>query len=115
MRVDILGTEYKIFYRTNEQDVRLKEVDGYCDYSTKTIVCVKRTQKDKGIMDLANLKAIDNRILRHEIIHALMYESGLWCNSFNVSSWAENEEMTDWFALQSPKIYAIYKKLNILE
>ena len=115
MRVDILGTEYKIFYRTNEQDVRLKEVDGYCDYSTKTIVCVKRTQKDKGIMDLANLKAIDNRILRHEIIHAFMYESGLWCNSFSVSSWAENEEMTDWFALQSPKIYAIYKKLNILE
>ena len=115
MRVDILGTEYKILYRTSEQDARLEEIDGYCDYSTKTIVCVKRTQKDKSIMDLGNLKAIDNRILRHEIIHAFIYESGLWCNSFGVSNWARNEEMTDWFAMQFPKIYAVYKKLNILE
>ena len=112
--VEILGTNYEIQYRTKWQDIKLKKVDGYCDYSTKTIVCIKRTEKDKDVMDLADLKAIDRRILRHEIIHAFMYESGLWCNSYEVSCWAENEEMTDWFAIQSPKIFEVYKNLDIL-
>lgn len=115
MKVDILGTTYTILYRTKEEDKRLENIDGYCDYSTKTIVCFKRTEKDKEVMDLENLKFIDNRILRHEILHSFIYESGLWCNSYGITSWAENEEMTDWFAIQSPKIFEVYKKLNILD
>ena len=114
MKINILGTIYKIFYRTKEEDTKLDEIAGYCDYSTKTIVCIKRTEKDKDI-GLENLKFLDNRILRHEIIHAFMYESGLWCNAYGISCWAENEEMTDWFAIQAPKIFEIYKKLNILD
>ena len=114
MTVNILGTEYKISYKTKEQDEKLNGVDGYCDYTTKTIVCVKRTKKDKDVMDLDDFKFVYNRILRHEILHAFLYESGLWCNSYGISRWAENEEMTDWFAIQSPKIYEVYKKLNIL-
>ena len=114
MKVYVLGTEYKILYKTREEDIKLDKIDGYCDYSTKTIVCIKRTKEEQDDMDLADLKFIDKRILRHEIIHAFMYESGLWCNSYGVSCWAENEEMTDWFAIQSPKIYKVYKELNIL-
>ena len=115
MKIDVLGTTYNIIYRTKWQDLKLEKIDAYCDYSTKTIVCIKRTEKDKDVMDLADLKFIHNRILRHEIIHAFIYESGLWCNSFDVSCWAENEEMTDWFAIQSPKIFEVYKQLNILD
>ena len=112
MNVDILGTTYKILYKTSKQDKKLEQIDGYCDYSTKTIVCLKRTEKN--IMDVGDVKSIDKKILRHEIIHAFMSESGLWCNSFEIGSWAQNEEMTDWFAIQSPKIYEVYTKLNIL-
>lgn len=65
-------------------------------------------------MDLDNLDEVKKRILRHELLHAFMYESGLWCNSFGVNIWAENEEMTDWFAIQSPKIFELYKDLNLL-
>lgn len=115
MDIEVLGTKYTIDYRTKSKDKRLEKVDGYCDYSTKTIVCIKRTEKEKDIMDLENLKFIDNRILRHEILHSFIYESGLWCNSYGITSWAENEEMTDWFAIQSPKIYKVYKELNILD
>ena len=115
MKIDVLGTTYNIIYRTKWQDLKLEKIDAYCDYSTKTIVCIKRTEKDKDVMDLADLKFIDKRILRHEIIHAFIYESGLWCNSYGVSCWAENEEMTDWFAIQSPKIFEVYKQLNILD
>lgn len=113
MQIDILGTTYKVQYKSSKRDVRLKRVDGYCDYSTKTIVCIKDREKDE--MDLCNLKAIDRRILRHEIIHAFMYESGLWCNAHGTTAWAQDEEMTDWFAIQSPKIYKVYEQLGILD
>ena len=53
-------------------------------------------------------------MLRHEIIHAFLFESGLECNSLKTYNWAENEEMVDWFAIQSPKIFILYKELNIL-
>lgn len=114
MTVDILGTKYKILYKTEKQDVNLTKIDGYCDHSTKTIICIKRAKNHDNNLLLADLKPIDNRVLRHEILHAFMCESGLSCNSFGVTSWAENEEMIDWFALQAPKIYEVYRKLNIL-
>ena len=114
MTIDILGTKYEVLYKTKEQDKKLDGIDGYCDYSTKTIVCVKHIIEDINTMSLGNLDFICNRILRHEIIHAFLYESGLWCNSYGVTCWAENEEMTDWFAMQAPKIYEVYRQLNIL-
>lgn len=113
LKINVLGTEYKVFYKTNKQDKKLEKVDGYCDVSIKKIVVIKRTKFD--IMDLSNLQYIINRVLRHEIIHAFLFESGLWCNSHDITQWGMDEEMTDWFAMQSPKIFEIYKKLNILE
>lgn len=114
IKVSILGTEYKIKYKTRKEDERLEKVDGYCDYSIKKIVCVKRLEEDKDIFDLADLSAIDKRILRHEILHAFVYESGLWTDSCSVQNWGMNEEMTDWFAIQTPKIFEVYQKLEIL-
>ena len=52
--------------------------------------------------------------MRHEILHAFLYESGLRENSCTSFAWAENEEMIDWFAIQFPKILKIYGELNIL-
>lgn len=112
-KVNILGTEYKIELRTEKQDCKLEKIDGYCDYSIKTIVAKKYETKEWD--DLQDLDFTYRRKLRHEIIHAFIYESGLWCNSYGVSSWAENEEMTDWIAIQFPKIYKVFKELNILE
>lgn len=112
MNVLILGVEYKIEFKKQSEDKKLNNCDGYCDYTTKSIVCLDG--RKKSVMDLGNLDEVKKRILRHEILHAFIYESGLWCNSFGVTTWAENEEMTDWFAIQSPKIYKLYKKLNLL-
>ena len=112
MEIKILGTEYKILYANEQEDERLKQCDGYCDFTTKNIVCMDKKEQD--IMEVGDLNVIKKKILRHEIIHAFMYESGLWENSFSVQNWSTNEEMTDWFAMQSPKIFKVYKKLNIL-
>ena len=54
------------------------------------------------------------RVLRHEILHAFLFESGLADSSNSADAWAVNEEMVDWFARQSPKIYKVYKELKLV-
>lgn len=112
MEVDVLGTKYIINKKTNIEDKYLEKVDGYCDYTTKEIVVIKKNKK-KEIGEIENFKRLENRILRHELIHAFIYESGLWCNSYGVDKWALNEEMTDWIAIQYPKINRAFKQLGI--
>lgn len=40
-----------------------------------------------------------------------MYESGLGYDSHDIENWAMNEEMTDWFAIQMPKIMQAYESI----
>ena len=47
---------------------------------------------------------------RHEIIHAFLCESGLAENS----TWAQEEEMVDWFAKQAPKLIKAWKEAGAL-
>jgi hypothetical protein len=41
--------------------------------------------------------------------------SGLADNSNGVDAWARNEEMVDWFAMQGPKIYKIWREVGAVE
>ena len=56
-----------------------------------------------------NLEEYKNKIKRHEIIHAFLYESGLASSC----DWA-CEEMVDWLAIQAPKLFKEFKTLDIL-
>lgn len=112
-KIKILDSIYSLYYKTKQEDKMLETRDGYTDNYLKRIVVVK----DKEFSDNWDQKAIEiykKKVLRHEIIHAFLYESGLDVNSNKCYSWAENEEMVDWFAIQSPKLFNIYKELNIL-
>ena len=55
------------------------------------------------------------KTLRHEITHAFFNESGLQssANTYD-EAWPKNEEMVDWFAIQSPKIFKVFQELDIL-
>ena len=54
--------------------------------------------------------------LRHEILHAFLFESGLDAGSIaTYGPWANNEEMVDWFAIQSPKIFKVYSELGLVD
>ena len=66
-------------------------------------------------MDEKEQEIYRKKTLRHEIIHAFLNESGLSdsSNQFD-GEWAKNEEMVDWFAIQAPKIFSAFKKMNIL-
>ena len=71
-------------------------MDGYCDETTKTIVVDEMKPDDHSKL---NLKEYQNKVTRHELIHAFLFESGL----AESSPWARNEEMVDWIASQFPK------------
>ena len=55
---------------------------------------------------------MQKHVLRHELIHAFLFESGLDQNSNLCESWAINEEMVDWMAIQMPKIMNIYDSIT---
>ena len=109
MKINILGTEYTIEYRSFREDKKLDTRDGYTSSFLKLIVIENDFEGRTEFIE-----EYQKKILRHEIVHAFLNESGLDCNSLKANSWAENEEMVDWFAIQSPKIFKIYKELDIL-
>ena len=113
MKAIILGTEYKIFFKDDEEDPRISNLWGFTDFHTKEIVINNDIERETND-SCKNLKDFKNKVLRHEILHAFLYESGLRENSNSSIAWAENEEMVDWFAIQFPKILKVYKELNIL-
>ena len=107
MTVNVLGREYNICTRLRAEDAKLKECDGYCDYSVGEIVIA---QSEDDEMNMRDQDAVNKRILRHELIHAFAAESGLAYDS----EWAMNEEMTDWIAHQFPKMLAAFKAVGAL-
>ena len=110
MKVNILGTEYEIII--NAPDEMLPpDSDGAMDCSIKKIMIAKFEPDEYSIKDFY---AYRKKVLRHEIIHAFLYESGLWNNSGNVTAWGQCEEITDWFATQSPKIFQAFKEVDCL-
>ena len=112
-KVNILGTEYTIKRPRAADDPKIAEsCDGYCDTSAKLLV-VEAFEPDPK--SKADLEAYSKQVLRHEIIHAFMFESGLDnCSFCYDGSWATNEEMVDWFAIQSPKILKAFEDVGCL-
>lgn len=109
--VNILGETYSIYYNSRKKDNTLETKDGYTDNYSKKIVINTTFSEDWDVQDI---DIYQKKVLRHEIVHAYLYESGLDVNSNKAYSWAENEEMVDWFAIQAPKIIKTYKELGIL-
>ena len=112
IKVHILDTNYEILYKSEEEEPRLKENWGFTDFHTKEIFIHSDIETETE-NSCKNLYDFHKKVLRHEILHAFLYESGLRENSKNVIAWAENEEMIDWFAIQFPKILKVYKELRI--
>lgn len=101
-KVCILGDKWIIHVTKEEDDPKLKEMDGYTDWTTKRIVVC---DVERDLSSVSDLEAYKRKVLRHEIVHAFLLESGLDECSADVSGWARNEEMIDWFARQGEKIY----------
>lgn len=112
--VNILGTEYTIRFATENGYPNLKCNDGYTDTSSKEIIIDDMTIYEDDVSTKRNIKAYKNQVLRHEVVHAFLAESGIDGNGHSTDHWEFNEEMVDWFAIQSPKIFKVFQKLDIL-
>ena len=108
--VHILGVRWTIKEQSERENERLKGCDGYSDWTTKEIVIEREVTGTLGDME-----AYIRKVLRHEIVHAFLLESGLHEASFPTEAWAANEEMVDWFARQGQKIYRAWKEAGGLD
>lgn len=112
--VSILGTDYLIKLCSDKEDERLKECYGYCN-KHENIIVITNEGKDYAGKTVPYIKNSIKRTIRHELIHAFLDESGLLGNAITFKGpWPFNEEMVDWFALQSPKIFKLYQELDLL-
>lgn len=108
--VDILGVSYKIEIKNQDEMKKLSESEianimfynGLCDTNEKVIYI------DESLLKTPSLY---NKTLRHECIHGAFFESGL----DSQCDFATNEANVDFIALQFPKLYNVFKDLNILD
>ena len=109
-RVRILGRDYRITRCSGSSDPRMKDSDGFCDDTTREI-CAETFERYAGRPNAKkDLREYSKKVLRHEIIHAFLCESGL----AECSAWAQDEEAVDWFARQGPKIIQAWKEAGAL-
>jgi hypothetical protein len=101
--VSVLGTPYTIYQGNSVDFPDLSENDGYCDTTVKIIVIDDMTENAGKPGSKADLEQYKHKVIRHELLHAALFESGLSCNS-----WGENEEIVDWIAIQFPKLEALF-------
>lgn len=103
----ILGTPWTIKFHSRDMDDNLENADGYTDSSAKLIVIDAMESREPGMK--LDLDAYRAQVLRHEIIHAFLFESGLEHNTHKTKGWAVDEEIVDWFSIQGPKILEAFK------
>ncbi len=113
--IPILGEHWSVYEGTEEEYPQLKDSDGCADSSIRAIFIDRTILERNDPSQKRNLRAYRKEVLRHEVVHAFLYESGLGANSNTAEHWAVDEEIVDWIALQLPKIVAVCKKLEVME
>ena len=108
--VRVLGVDYTIKQQSVNENTILANCDGYCDWTNKEIV-VEREM----VGTLGDMESYIRKVLRHEIIHAFLFESGLAEASSATDAWAKNEEMVDWFARKGGKIYKAWREAGAVD
>jgi len=108
MEVNILGAEYTIITGVKEEDdayfASNEEIGGYIDYLTKEIIIKQMPDYNPGLSK--DIKSYERLVIRHELAHAFLYESGL-------TDYAADEQLVEWLAVQFPKMAKLFDKLNV--
>ena len=111
--VSILGTEYTVEICSPEEEKTLEQCDGFCDKTSHRVVVSTKSED----CNLDDFDAYQRKVIRHEIIHAFLHESGLDCNLYHAAGpvGSHDEQMVDWVACQWPKIRRVYDELGVAE
>ena len=106
MKINILGAEYDFEMIKHDDDSRLRQNDGFCDSTDKTIrIAIDFYEDDPG--SIKNFDIYKKEIKRHEIVHSFFAECGL-------TEWQKNENLVDWIAIQFPKMLEVFKEVDAL-
>lgn len=101
--INILGSEWTVYVKQKDEDKRLMGCSGFTDWTVREIVILDC--REDG--NLKNLEAFMMKVLKHEIVHAYMFESGLGDDWEHLSAGHE-ETVVDWIAFQMVKIVSTY-------
>ena len=109
MKVNILGTEYEIKKLTKEEYPKLEtmEANGLAELYTKQLIIDKDMNPNTG-EEYSNFEAYERRTLRHEIIHAFFFESGM-------RDYCSDEALVDWIAIQIQKMHKAMEETKCLD
>lgn len=98
MKISILGVEYEIIRQNANENPKMKDCDGLCEWVTKKIIYSDDYRNDEDVLD--DVDGYIHKVIRHEAFHALFVEMG-------IKKWYQDEELVDMLALQYPKIRRI--------
>ena len=103
-KLNILGTEYTLHICPDSKDERFKSLncDGFCDHTTKELFVSNYEDSDREISIKDTIYTIDHAV-KHEIVHAFMFESGLGFD-WEHKQFGQEETTVDWIAAQISKI-----------
>lgn len=111
--IHILGETWGLYIGDQKEFPELKDCDGYTDKTARCIVVIEKPEDSS----LQYFERYQSKVIRHEIIHAFMFESGL-CSSahYEAEKGEEHPEMmVDWMAVQFPKILKAFREAGALE
>ncbi|HCI84683.1 MAG TPA: hypothetical protein DHV79_08920, partial [Lachnospiraceae bacterium] len=97
-KITVLGREWEVLVIKPEEDERLNDCDGFTDWTALQIVIGDRREESTLEYPLGYLF----KVMRHEIVHAFMFESGLAENWEHENG--QDEMLVDWIAIQIHKI-----------
>ena len=97
MKINVLGTEYHLLL-----DEEMEEEDSDGEYSPFE-KCIKIAPMD---IEGERTRLYRDKVIRHEIIHAFLFESGL-------DDLSGDEMLVDWMALQIPKISKLFEEIGV--
>lgn len=104
-KVDVLGTIYDVQFKRDDKRCTAYNCDGFTSWDEKII----------RVID-TDCPQFDRKNVRHEVLHAFMFESALQNNTHvKPEECIHDEQMIDWIAIQWPKIYKVFSELDVLD
>lgn len=109
--INVLGTQYGIYLDVpDSEDKLLLSCEGYCDKTTKRIVV--RRGDDCNLGDAAEYHKY---VVRHELIHAFLFESGIGGDTiWDIEGQEHPEHMVEWVGMQFPKLIKAFQEAGVL-
>lgn len=106
-KVNILGTEYMIEEINPASSHKFNNANGIAELYSKKLL-IDNTIGLQPDLEHENIKDYKKKVVRHEIAHAFLHESGL-------TEYCMDEYLVEWIAQQAPKIFKTMKEVGVLD